>query len=513
MTVPAPSSVFSGTTTWGGAHSPHRAITKEHQVEEDVRHFGSRGIRCLAVARGERKQRLCAGDGNDDDEDGDDDATDIEWSIVGLLTFLDPPREDTKDTLLRARQLGLGLKMVTGDHLLIAREMARQLSIGADILPAARLPRLDPITHSKPANLKEKFGNLIVGADGFAQVFPEHKYLIVECLRELGYKVGMTGDGVNDAPALKAADVGIAVSGATDAANAAADIVLTRAGLSTIVEGIVLARMIFARLRNFVVYRVAATTQLLFFFFIAVFAFRPVDYNEDWPVFFALPVLLLMLITLLNDSTMVAIAYDNVMPSQTPCVWNLRVLFTVGGVLAAVACLSSLLLLWALLTSNEPGSFFQVVGLGGLNYGQITASIYLKVSVSDFLTLFSARTGEHWFWESMPHRIVAIAAGVALTTSTIIACLWPMSYPDGVETEGLLYESPRSLFVWIWIYCIVWWFVQDAAKVGTFHVLQKYNVFDINDTGVVVYQQSTLDFMSESDAAKASLLSNQERSV
>jgi H+-transporting ATPase len=232
--------------------------------------------------------------------------------MLGLLTFLDPPRPDTKQTIEDAIRYGVAVKMITGDHLLIAKETARRLEMGDNINFAEGLPLLDPETKAKPENLGRDYGDLCLGSDGFAQVFPEHKYLIVECLRELGYKVGMTGDGVNDAPALKRADVGIAVAGATDAARAAADIVLTDDGLSTIIKGIVISRCIFVRIKNFITYRVAATLQLLVFFFIAVFAFKPNEYQpskdhpgyadeDDWPSFFAIPVLLLMLITLLND--------------------------------------------------------------------------------------------------------------------------------------------------------------------------------------------------------------------
>jgi len=466
------------------------------KVEKDVQALGERGIRSLAVAR--------------TNETG-------AWVFLGLLTFLDPPRTDTLKTIQDARRFGVGVKMVTGDHLLIAKETAKRLQMGDDILAADGLPSLDPVTKQKPANLAQEFGDHILAADGFAEVFPEHKYLIVECLREMGYKTGMTGDGVNDAPALKRADVGIAVSGSTDAARAAADIVLTEPGLSTIIHGIVIARCIFERIRNFITYRIAATLQLLLFFFIAIFAFRPSDYepedqdDHNWPSFFHMPVIMLMLITLLNDGTLIAIGYDNVVPQDTPTVWNLRVLFTVGTVLASVACISSLLLLKMSLESWQEGSFYQVIGLGGISYGQITTSIFLKVAVSDFLTLFSARAGELWFWSSRPANVLLIAAALALSTSTLLACVWPMSRPDGIPTLGLQRRPPHILPLYIWIYCIVWWIVQvspliamnprcakiseltpspprvfqDAAKVLTYRFLKRFNVFGYNDTGVV----------------------------
>ena len=265
-------------------------------------------------------------------------------------------------------------------------------------------------------------------------------------------------------------------------------------------------------------YRIAATLQLLFFFFIAVFIFRPSDYQPEgstdspWPEYFHMPVLMLMLITVLNDGALIAIGYDNVVPSDTPAVWNLRVLFTIGSVLAAVACVSSLILLQILLNSGNEGSLFHMFGFSGLNMGQITASIYLKVSVSDFLTLFSARTGDQWFWSSAPARPVEIAAAIALSLSTIIACVWPMSYPDQVETEGLLLEPPRSLAVVIWLYCIVWWFVQDAAKVFVYDYLKSRNVFDINNTGVVVLPASTTHYIQSLDEEAARLLGNNSNS-
>lgn len=436
-------------TTKGAPHVILKLVndpTISAVVEKDIQALGERGIRSLAVAR-------------TNETTGD-------WIMLGILTFLDPPRPDTLQTIQDAKRYGVAVKMITGDHQLIAKETSRMLTLGTKILPGSVLPSLDPVTQAKPENLSYKYGAMIMECDGFAEVFPEHKYLIVECLRELGYKVGMTGDGVNDAPALKRADVGVAVSGATDAACIAADIVLTQPGLSTIIHGILIARCIFIRIRNFITYRIAATLQLLCFFFVAIFAFRPAEYepedmdDHNWPNFFHMPVIMLMIITLLNDGTLIAIGYDTVSPPDQPTVWNLRVLFLIGTVLAAVACMSSLLLLYWLLDSWNKDSVFQVLGIGGISYSQITSSIFLKVAVSDFLTLFSARAGEDWFWVSRPAPILLAAAGIALSLSTLVACVWPMSRPDGIPTIGLERKEPYILPVFIWGYCLIWWVLQ-----------------------------------------------------
>merc|ERR1719463_851968 len=453
--------------------------TLKAKIEKDVTDLGKRGIRAIAVAKTDEKGT---------------------WRMMGLLTFMDPPRPDTKETVRLSRENGVAVKMITGDHLLIVLETSRVLDMGGIIQSADGLPLLDKETKAKPANLGRDYGDKFLAADGFAQTYPEHKYLIVEGLRELGYRVGMTGDGVNDSPALKRADVGIAVYGATDAAKAAADIVLTEAGLSTIVEGILISRRIWCRIRNFLTYRIAATLQLLCFFFIAVFAYRPNEYMptdwktnpdfravepnmQEWPPFFHMPVLILMLITLLNDGTLITIGYDLAVAPKTPPKWNMPFLFSMAFVQSFVAMISSVNLLYILLHSWDEGSMMRQLGLGGISYGKITSSIYLKVSVSDFLTLFSARAGGDWFFMVKPAPILLCGAMIALSCSTCFAMFWPKSYPDGIQTEGLVESPPYMLEVFVWCWSLSWWLAEDAAKVFCRWVVHKYNIFDINNTG------------------------------
>ena len=447
-------------------------------VERDVARLGALGIRSLAVAKTE--------------------ANGV-WKMRGLLTFLDPPRPDTKQTIQEAHAYGVAVKMITGDHLLIARNTANQLEMGDRIFTAERLPMLDMETKQKPDKLSETYGDLCLAADGFAQVFPEHKYLIVECLRELHYTVGMTGDGVNDAPALKRADIGIAVAGATDAARAAADIILTEEGLGTIIHGIKIAREIFSRISNFITYRIAATLQLLFFFFIAVFSFHPKDYNPEWDEFFHMPVLMLMLITLLNDGTLITIAYDYARANETPDKWNLMALSLSSSVLAIVSCASSLLLLWMLLDSGNEDGLLQKFGMEPATYGEITNAIYLKVSVSDFLTLFSARTGSLFFWQVKPAPMLLAGGCIALALSSLLALLWPETELDEIPVEGLI-NNP-GLFVLVWLFSLFFWFIQDGLKVICYKYMYAVNFFGINDTGVVVLPESVLTLMKQLDAA------------
>lgn len=218
----------------------------EDQLEKDVEEFASRGLRALAVAFEDVPS------GNKEDPGNG-------FELIGLLAIFDPPREDTKQTIDDAQALGVKVKMVTGDQLAIAKETGRRLGLGDHMYPAKVLKAGGFPEGGKHLTLDE----MILDADGFAGVFPEHKYEIVKRLQGLGHLVAMTGDGANDAPALSRANVGIAVEGATDAARGAADIVLTEPGLSTIIHAIRQSRVIFQRMRNYSIYACAGSSLSL----------------------------------------------------------------------------------------------------------------------------------------------------------------------------------------------------------------------------------------------------------
>ena len=317
---------------------------------------------------------------------------------------------------------------------------------------------------------------------------PEHKFAIVQAMRDLGHVTGMTGDGVNDAPALKRADIGIAVHGATDAAKAAAAVVLTEPGLSVIIDAIYRSRKIFQRMRNYCIYRISCTLQLLFFFFFAIIAFDPSSaffyggadqtaLNPDLQhrSAFVLPVLSLVIITILNDGTMITISHDKVIPEKSPQSWAMTEVTIISIVLSIVACLSSLLLLLALLHTNAayPGGFVGAVfGSEGRDYvifAEAQTLLYLKISLSDFLTLFSART-RTWFWERRPGYLLGVAAVIAMGSSTLLALFWDDIFSSGdVYMAGL--RKSKYACTAIWIYCILWFLLQDVAKVLTYSVL------------------------------------------
>ncbi len=280
--------------------APKAALQQE--VEAKVNAFAVKGYRALGVAR--------------TDAQGD-------WQFAGLIPLYDPPREDSAETIATAESMGVSVKMVTGDHAAIAREIAQQVHLGPNIQSVSAF--LD-----KPDREAQR---LVEEADGFAEVFPEHKFHIVELLQAKGHIVGMTGDGVNDAPALKKADAGIAVAGATDAAKSAAHIVLTRPGLSVIIDAIKEARKIFQRMQSYAIYRIAETVRVLFFIALAILVFN----------FYPVTAIMIVLLALLNDAPIMAIAYDRVRYSLAPEKWNMRVVLGMATFLGIIGVIASFL--------------------------------------------------------------------------------------------------------------------------------------------------------------------------
>ena len=307
-------------------------------VENAVNGFASRGFRSLGVARADRE--------------GD-------WQFLGVLSLFDPPREQAKATIASAEQMGVRVKMVTGDQIAIARETARQLGLGTHILDASGLgDTKQPATTQIAASIE--------AADGFAQVFPEQKFRIVEVLQQHGHIVGMTGDGVNDAPALKKADCGIAVSGATDAARAAASIVLLAPGLSVIIDGIKESRKIFQRMNSYAIYRIAETLRVLFFMTVAILVFN----------FYPVTAVMIVMIALLNNGAILSIAYDNVHYRDTPEAWNMRLVLGISTALGVIGVVAAF------------GLFYLAERVFHLDHGRVQTLMYLKLSVAGHLDNF-----------------------------------------------------------------------------------------------------------------------------
>ncbi|MHA1798142.1 MAG: plasma-membrane proton-efflux P-type ATPase [Candidatus Helarchaeota archaeon] len=259
----------------------------QDQINDFVNRMAKRGYRTLGVAK-----TL---------ENG-------QWVFLGLLSLFDPPRDDAVKTIKEAKEMGIEIKMITGDHKAIAREISNQLDIGDNIAS------VDDIFLQTDDKCQVRLNKNLADYDGFAQVYPEHKYRIVENLQENGHYVGMTGDGVNDAPALKKADVGIAVSGATDAARSAADLVLTSSGISVIIDGIKESRKIFRRMTSYAVYRIAETIRILLFMTFSILVFD----------FYPLTTIMIIILALLNDGPIMMIAYDNATISPKPVRWRME---------------------------------------------------------------------------------------------------------------------------------------------------------------------------------------------
>ena len=378
-------------------------------VDKAVSEFAARGFRSLGVARAQGKGK---------------------WQFLGVLPLFDPPRDDAKATIATAGQMGVKVKMVTGDALAIARETAKKLGMGANILDASGF---GDTKHHETAQLAAS----IESADGFAQVFPEHKFHIIDVLQQRGHIVGMTGDGVNDAPALKKADCGIAVSDATDAARAAASIVLLTPGLSVVIDAMKESRRIFQRMNSYAIYRIAETLRVLLFMTLAILAFN----------FYPVTAVMIVILALLNDGAILSIAYDNVHYKHKPEAWDMRLVLGVATVLGIIGPVAAF------------GLFYlgdQVLHLG---HPQLQTLMYLMLSVAGHLTIFLTRTRGP-FWSIRPSRVLVVAVFGTQAVATLIAVFGVFMTPLG-----------WGLALLVWGYALVWFLVNDRVKLLAYRIL------------------------------------------
>jgi H+-transporting ATPase len=400
------------------------AASVKSAVDKAVNEFAARGYRSLGVARADQKDN---------------------WQFVGVLPLFDPPREQAKATIAHARQMGVSVKMVTGDQTAIARETARQLGMGMNILDASGLGDTKHHESAQSAETIEK-------ADGFAQVFPEHKFHIVDVLQQRGHIVGMTGDGVNDAPALKKADCGIAVSGATDTARAAASIVLLASGLSVIIDAIKESRRIFQRMNSYAIYRIAETLRVLLFMTLSILVFN----------FYPVTAVMIVMLALLNDGAILSIAYDNVHYKDKPEAWNMRLVLGVATVLGVAGIVSAF------------GLFYLGERVFLLDRAHIQTLIYLKLSVAGHLTIFLTRTRGP-FWSIRPARILWAAVLGTQIIATLIAVYGLFMTPLGWGWAGF-----------VWAYALTWALVNDRVK------LIAYRIFDPHGSSLLARTPSDL---------------------
>ncbi len=380
-------------------------------INKQINDFAAKGFRTLGTAK--------------TDEQGN-------WQYIGLIPLFDPPRDDSAETIKTAQNMGVEVKMVTGDHTAIGKQIAAKVNLSNNILEVSAF--LD-----KP---EREALDIVEKADGFAQVFPEHKYRIVELLQAKNHIVGMTGDGVNDSPALKKADVGIAVAGATDAAKSAADIVLTSPGLSVIIDAIKESRNIFQRMNSYAIYRIAETIRVLFFITLAILVFD----------FYPVTAIMIVLLALFNDAPIMAIAYDNVKYSKGPEKWDMRIVLSMATFLGLIGLVSSF------------GIFYIGQEVLHLSKDVVQTFIFLKLAVAGHLTIFLTRTRGP-FWSIKPSGVMFWSAVSTKVLATFVAVygwfITPISW---------------DLALMVWGYALIAFLISDFLKVRIYKLLDHTDI-------------------------------------
>jgi H+-transporting ATPase len=443
------------------------------EVYGKVKSFASKGFRTLGVAYKKSSENM--------------------YHFAGLIPLYDPPREDSKEAVDSARSKGIDVKMVTGDNIAVAAYIAQLLDIGENIEDVRKLKGEDLeeyITLSKILSLaitkklkpeksekevddivedivdevkkalyttpllqgsvkkhESEIIAMIEKADGFAQVYPEDKYFIVDELQKVGHIVCMTGDGVNDAPALKKADCGIAVSGATDAARAAADIVLTAPGLSVIVDAVKIARVTFERMKSYTVFRIAETIRIILFMTLSIVVFQ----------FYPITALMIIVLALLNDIPILTIAYDNTKVREKPVKWDMKEVLVLSTWLGIAGVFSSFFLFWFTMTYMQ------------LSHDFVQSLFFAKLVVAGHGTIYNTRIDD-WFWKRPgPSWTLFNASFLSGILGTVIAVYgFGLMSPIGWQWAGI-----------IWLYAFVWFLFNDVVKMTILRYYRKRMGIDV----------------------------------
>ncbi|MGE4531478.1 MAG: plasma-membrane proton-efflux P-type ATPase [Acidithiobacillus sp.] len=384
----------------------------QQHADSVINDMAGKGFRTLGVARS--------------DDDGNS------WQFLGILPLFDPPRPDSKNTIAQAQAHGITVKMVTGDNVAIAKQIAGQLGLGTNI-------ETTEVLFDKQGQPLPGAAEQIEKLDGFAQVFPEHKYGIVKALQDKGHLVGMTGDGVNDAPALKQAEVGVAVSGATDAARAAASLVLTAPGLSTIINAVEEARRIFERMNSYTIYRIAMTIDIMVFVVLAMLVFNS----------FPLTAIMIVLLALLDDIPIMTIAYDNTRVDNNPVRWDMHRVISIAAIMGGLSVLETfgLLIIGKQILQLDPS--------------HLQTLIFLQLVVGGHLMLFLTRT-RGAFWKP-PYPSWQLASAITATQGVVVLLCG----------FGLLVPALPWIFIGlVWVYNIIWMIVLDILKWGVYRTTE-----------------------------------------
>jgi H+-transporting ATPase len=382
-------------------------------LSNDILEFAKNGFRTIAVAK----------------------KIGSKFSLVGIIPLIDPPRDDSKSVVSQIHKLGVRIKMLTGDNSAIATFISKTLNIGSNI--------------TKGSILREKLSDgasddemkSIMNTDIFAEVIPEDKYNIIDALQKHGHIVAMTGDGVNDAPALKKADIGIAVSGSSQAAQSAADIVLLDNGLSIIKNAINNARMIFMRMQSYATFRISETIRIIFFITLSILIF---NYSP-------ISAVMIILLALLNDIPIMTIAYDNVPIDKAPVRWHLNETILISTILGFTGLISSF-------------GLFYWLNMNGYEIIIIQTILFVKLDVSGHSTLYLTRTGRKHFWQRpFPSLKFFIPAFGTRIIGTLIGVF-------GIFVQAISWKTVG----YIWIYATIWFLINDQIKVFSYYLFDRF---------------------------------------